>query len=103
MAFWQWSLVFLGIILAGGVWIGSITISLSSSSKKLMKENAELLEAIAKLQALGEEKPEYTAPANNLNDSVYEKTAAFLKRKRAQEQKRDAKKRRLISRFSKRK
>jgi hypothetical protein len=103
MAIWQWALIDAGILVLGGLWLSSVVISMAKSAKTLISENSKLLEQVQALEAATSERSSYEAPKDNLQDSAFEKTAIFLKRLRVQEQKREAKKRRLIARFSTRK
>jgi hypothetical protein len=103
MAIWQWALIDLGILAVGMVWLGMIVGSLAKSAKRLANDNGELHAAIEKLSASTEAEGDYHRPETNLEDSAFERTAILLKRMRTQDQKREAKKRRLIARFSTRK
>jgi hypothetical protein len=103
MAIWQWALIDLGILVIGAVWLGLIVGSLAKSAKRLSDDNRELVAAIEKLSASTEAKGTYQRPETNLDDSAFERPAILLKRMRSQDQKREAKKRRLIARFSTRK
>lgn len=103
MKLWQWLLIDIGILTLGGLWLGSIVLNLGRSAKDAVKENQSLVDALAELQSASDAKGNYSAPKTNLEDSAFEKTEQLLARLRRQDKKREAKKRRLIARFSERK
>ena len=103
MPFWMWLLIDLGILLIGAAWLGYLLWELKFRADKVKQIIKPLL---AKAQTLGdaiESHPLYAKPANNLDDDPLELTGRWLKLKGAREQKREAKKRRLIARLSTRK
>ena len=103
MAFWQWTLIDLAILTSGAIWHGVLVRELGKSAKRMANENEKLIEKLSLLSLATESTSTYQRPVNNLNDSALEKTTILLKRMRTQDQKREAKKRRLIARFSTRK
>lgn len=103
MELWQWLIVDFAVLAIGGLWLLFLLRNLANSAKKLVTDNRRLLDAIAKLQEASGSEAQYVAPKTNLEDSAFEKTEQLLGRLRMQDKKREAKKRRLIARFSKRK
>ena len=103
MQLWQWLLIDIGILGLGGVWLATIIVNLARVAKRAAADSADLIDALSKLQAATSTESSYSAPKTNLEDSAFEKTEQLLARLRRQEKKREAKKRRLIARFSERK
>jgi len=103
MSGWGWLLIFLGIVLVGAGWLGYLLWELKFKAEKVGQLIEPVLAQTQTLVEALESHPLYNKPANNLDDDPIEMTNRWLKLRGAREQKREAKKRRLIARLSTRK
>ena len=103
MALWVWLLIDLGILLIGAAWLGYLAWELKFRVDKVQEIIDPMLARAQTLESAIQSHPRYNKPANNLDDDPLELTGRWLKLKSARQQKREAKKRRLIARLSTRK